>query len=502
METVGLTNLNGRHIVIVEDDFSLRSLITEFLEHRGAQIKAFGLPLEAVAYLGELSNPVDLVISDLRMEQMDGLAFLSKSRELRPDLRVIIMTGFSNIETALEAKKRGAVDYLEKPFRLIEMYERVRTVLGGDAIAYGAPASVNRPMGESVVAGGVTESTVTMIPELVGKSPSMRQVSELILRVAKVNTNVLIRGESGTGKELVAKAIHQYGQRSDKPFIAINCAAIPEALLESELFGYAKGAFTGAAIRKAGLIEEAEGGTLFLDEIGDMPMSLQAKLLRVVQERKIRAVGDNKMRSIDVRIISATHVDLHESIKKGTFREDLFYRLGVIPVVIPPLRDRVEDIPVLAQFFLRKYANSFGFHVTGFSRAAMAILMAQRWSGNVRELENVVERAVALCTASVIDQKDLLMPEMMAGPVQAPTMMQTVVQAPQSQVADMVLNPHPLGEDPLDSLLQEAPTIDELERRYISLVLKKTHGRRGEAARILGISRRTLFRKFGDKNIH
>ncbi len=301
---------------------------------------------------------------------------------------------------------------------------------------------------------------------IVGKSKAINTVFDLVKRVSESTTNVLITGESGTGKEMVARAIHQMGSRADKPFVAINCTAIPENLLESELFGHAKGSFTGAISEKRGLIAEAEGGTLFLDEIGDMSPALQAKLLRVLQERKIRPVGDNNIYDVDVRVIAATHKDLKNSIKEGTFREDLFYRLSVIPIALPALRERAEDIPLLAEYFLKKYkATSGNPQISGFSKLAMNKLMNLRWPGNVRELENVIERAVVLCTGNQIEEEDIPNPELSS--------------------------PH----DTINELTQDFPTLEALERRYMQVILQKTLGRKDKAAEMLGINRRTLYRK-------
>ena len=304
------------------------------------------------------------------------------------------------------------------------------------------------------------------IERLLGDSSGMQSLSKLIDRVSKVTANVLIVGESGTGKEMVARHLHHRGSRADRPFVAINCAAIPEGLLESELFGHAKGSFTGASQRKSGLFEEADGGTLFLDEIGDMNPSLQTKILRVIQEREIRAVGENCARPVDVRIIAATHRDLHHEMKKGRFREDLYYRLSVVPIRIPPLRSRKGDIPALANHFLKKYAAIHQSPVRAFSRQAIETMTNMRWEGNVRELENFVERAVVLGTESILRSEDL-----------------------------------PAGDDTVDPeqffrcASDDFPTLAVLQKRYLALVLKKTRGRRDQAAKILGINRRTLYRK-------
>ncbi|MCB0343380.1 MAG: sigma-54-dependent Fis family transcriptional regulator [Pseudobdellovibrionaceae bacterium] len=300
---------------------------------------------------------------------------------------------------------------------------------------------------------------------LIGKSKAMREVFSLIGRVAQAEANVLIMGESGTGKELVARAVHEEGPRAGKPFVAINCTSIPEALLESELFGHAKGAFTGAIAHKKGLFAEAEGGTIFLDEIGDLDMTLQAKLLRVIQERKIRAVGENLYRDIDVRIIAATHKDLKKAIKEDCFREDLYYRLSVIPIVLPPLRHRRDDIPLLAGYFLKKYSTINHSPLKGFTPEAMRHLMALPWEGNVRELENVIERLTVLASHEYVKVEDLT-----------------------GTSADTV-------EDVVGGAISDWPTLEKLEQRYIQLVLSKTGDRKEKAAQILGINRKTLYRK-------
>jgi DNA-binding NtrC family response regulator len=293
----------------------------------------------------------------------------------------------------------------------------------------------------------------------------MKNIFDLVSRISGATSNVLITGESGTGKEMIAKAIHESGPRANKPFVAINCTAIPENLLESELFGHAKGSFTGAIQRKRGLFEEANGGTIFLDEIGDMNVLLQSKLLRVIQERKIRAVGENNAIDVNVRVIAATHKDLKTAMKDGRFRDDLYYRLSVIPIQIPPLRHRKEDIPLLAEHFLKKYSAAGNSKVRGFTRRAISKLMGMKWEGNVRELENVVERAVVLSSEALVDEHDI------------PTS--------ETQTAEEFFG---------DST-SDFPTITKLEERYIRLIMEKTGGRKDKASQILGINRRTLYRK-------
>lgn len=448
-------------IIVVDDDQEMRSLLQDYFQSEGFQVDCFPHPpaaIEALSAGGALSSEkpegdIDLIISDIKMPQMDGLEFTTKLKVLRPEIPVILITAFGSIETAIEAMRRGAYHYIVKPFKLAEMAVNVDRALEHRKLQRDNTA-LRKEVKRSWSFGNV-----------VGKSAGMKEIYDLVSRVSQATANVLITGESGTGKEMVARAIHQSGPRANKPFVAINCTAIPETLLESELFGHAKGSFTGAIQRKRGLFEEAEGGTLFLDEIGDMNVQLQSKLLRVIQERKVRAVGDNITKDVDVRIIAATHKDLKAAMKDGRFREDLFYRLSVIPIAIPPLRNRRDDIPMLAEHFLQKYSATNNAKVKGFTKRAIAKLMNLKWEGNVRELENVVERAVVLCTDTLIDEQDIPTPD--------------------------VANP----ESFFSSATSDFPTVGQLEERYIRLILEKTGGRKDKAAQILGMNRRTLYRK-------
>ncbi|MGE0616424.1 MAG: sigma-54-dependent transcriptional regulator, partial [Bacteriovoracia bacterium] len=365
-----MKDFKGR-IVIVDDDKEMRSLLEDFAVHEGYDVRVFPLAADALSALGpdgELnasteSGDVDVIISDIRMPKMDGLEFSEQLQKLRPEIPVILITAFGSIETAIEAMRRGAFHYVVKPFKLAEMAVNLDRALEHRKLQRDNTA-LRREVKRSWSMGGI-----------VGKSGGMKGVFDLVQRVSQATANILITGESGTGKEMVARAIHENGARARKPFVAINCTAIPETLLESELFGHAKGSFTGAIQRKRGLFEEADGGTLFLDEIGDMNIQLQSKLLRVLQEKKVRAVGENIDKNVDVRIVAATHKDLKAAIKDGRFREDLYYRLSVIPIVIPPLRNRKEDIPLLAEHFLNKYAATNNANVKGFTKRAMNRLM-------------------------------------------------------------------------------------------------------------------------------
>lgn len=442
------------HVIIVDDDREMRALLQDFLTNENYKTTSFPLAVDAADAFrkGELTD-ADVVITDLKMAQMDGMEFLRHMKDIRPDLPVILITAFGSIDTAIEAMKNGAYHYIVKPFKLAEISVTIERAMERSRLAK-----------ENIALRTEVRGT-WKLDAIVGKSAPMRAVYDLVKRVAPSTANILITGESGTGKEVVARAIHNSGPRSEKPFVAINCTAIPEALLESELFGHAKGSFTGAIQKKKGLFEEANGGTLFLDEIGDMSPSLQAKLLRVLQEKKIRPVGDNQMIDVDVRIIAATHKDLKEAIRDGRFREDLYYRLSVIPIALPSLRDRPDDIPLLAEHFLRKYASSNNSRLKGFTKAAMEKLMRMRWEGNVRELENLVERAVVLAAGEWIDAGDITEPE--------------------RETPDQFFR----------ASTKDFPTIAQLEERYIRLILDKTGGHKEKAAQILGINRRTLYRK-------
>ena len=390
---------SSKHIVVIDDDREMRALLRDFFSGRGYQITDYPSAKDAFARFDSGAaaglDKIDLIISDINMPGMTGLEFAEAFRRINTKIPVILITAFGSVETAIEAIRKGAYDYIVKPFKLDEL-----SVTVDRALEYAHLQRDNRVLREEIRGSQAFAG-------ILGKSPGMLEVFDLVKRVANANANVLIAGESGTGKERVARAIHELGPRAKKPFIAINCTAIPDTLLESELFGHAKGSFTGAVQRKRGLFEEAEGGTIFLDEIGDMDLSLQAKLLRVIQERKVRAVGENVDRPIDVRILAATHKDLKQSIKNATFREDLYYRLSVIPIVIPPLRHRKEDIPLLAEHFLRKYTAENGSRVTAFSKAAIAKLTNIPWEGNVRELENQIERCVVLAKGGFIEESDL-----------------------------------------------------------------------------------------------
>lgn len=444
-------------ILAVDDDAQMRELISDFLGKEGYEVITLPSALDALKTIRK-DPTFDVVISDLQMAQMDGIELLKNLKSETPELPVIVITGNGSVDTAIEAMRNGALHYLVKPFKLGELSVNIQRAMEKRVLT----------LDNLVLKKQIRKNWE--LHNILGKSAAMKTVFDLVERVAPSTANVLIQGESGTGKEMVARAIHGLGPRATKPFIAINCTAIPETLLESELFGHAKGSFTGATGRKKGLIEEANEGTLFLDEIGDMSPAIQAKVLRVIQERKVRPVGESAEIDANVRIIAATHKDLKAGIREGTFREDLFYRLSVIPIHLPALRERPEDIPLLAEHFLQKYAaenrkpgESSG--VRGFTKAALQKLLQLRWQGNVRELENIIERAVVLCRGNIIDASDLPDPE--------------------------AANP----EDAVQGMIKDYPTLTQLEERYIRIVMQKTAGRKDKAAQILGVNRRTLYRK-------
>lgn len=446
-------------IWLIEDDEYMREMLVEYLSSQGLKVQPFELATQAFEKVsecqsrGERLNDVGLIISDVQMPEMDGMEFLERIKKAFPEVPVLLMTAYGSIDAALEATRKGAFDYLTKPFKLDEVSLRVKKALEWRLLHL-----------ENESLKSQVQSRWTY-GKMIGKSQAMTEVFDLLDRVSKATANVLITGESGTGKELVAWAIHNLGPRASKPFIAINCTAIPESLLESELFGHAKGAFTGAIQRKKGLFEEADGGTIFLDEIGDMEFSLQAKILRVVQEKVVRPVGETQGKSIDVRIISATHKDLLKAVKEERFREDLYYRLSVVPVHLPPLRHRREDIPLLVHHFLEKFTPLNRSKVKGFTPAAMEKLINAPWEGNVRELENFIERMVVLGKDEYIDEKDLYQIH--------------------SQDSDGFWG----------QIVASHPTLEEIEKKYMQFVLNYCGGKKEKASQILGVSRRTLYRK-------
>ncbi len=381
-------------ILVVDDERGMREFLTIMLQKDGHDVSSASTGREAVEYIGQ--KMFDIVISDLKMPQIDGIDVLKAVKESAPETVVIMITAYASAETAVEAMKQGAYDYITKPFKIEEIKLIVRNAL-----------EKRRLREENLILRRKIQEWTTsgIIGGIVGKSPSIVNIIQLIIKIADSPSNVLITGESGTGKELVARAIHNYSHRKDHPFVAINCSAIPEGLFESEIFGHIKGSFTGAIANKEGIFETANGGTVFLDEIGDIPPNFQIKLLRVLEDKSVKRLGGTQETKVDVRIVAATNRDLKKAVAEGSFREDLFYRLDVIPVEVPPLRERKDDIPLLTEYFLSKYSRLIGREVKGVSPEAMQKMINFPWKGNVRELENVIERAVTLGIGSTIEEQ-------------------------------------------------------------------------------------------------
>ncbi|MBF5045974.1 sigma-54-dependent Fis family transcriptional regulator [Aggregicoccus sp. 17bor-14] len=445
-------------ILVVEDDAEMRALLEAGLRRRGFEPSLHASAADALAHLEH--EDVDVVLTDLRMPDMGGLELCERIVLNRPDIPVVVVTAFGSMETAVAAIRVGAYDFVTKPFEL----DGLALVLTRAVQHRSLRAEVKRLRRQvGTLDGGGAAGT------LVGDSPALRKAYELIDRVADAEATVLISGESGTGKEVAARALHERsGRRREGPFIALNCAAMPEALLESELFGHTKGAFTDAKSAHTGLFVQASGGTLFLDEIGELPLGLQPKLLRALQERRVRPVGGSSEVAFDARVVAATNRDLELMVEEGRFREDLYFRINVIGITLPPLRARGNDVLLLAQRFIEHFAQRSGKSVTGLSPEAAQRLLAYAWPGNVRELQNCIERAVALTRYEQLAVEDL--PERI-----------------QSYRPSQVL---PEGASP-----QELIPLAELERRYVLRVLDAVGGSRILAARTLGIDRKTLYRK-------
>ena len=442
------TQPKARIMVVDDENIALKNL-RRILENSGYQVVAHSNPLRALERLKDY--PCDLVISDIRMPEMDGLTFLEKVKRAHPTMEIILMTGYASINGAVEATKEGAFHYLQKPFTPDEVRSVVHDALKRTIVKKQAADLARHHDGS--------------VPLLIGNSPGMQDVVELIQQIAPTECSVLITGESGTGKELAARAVHTSSSRANGPFTAFNCAAFNEELLDNELFGHEKEAFTGALTAKPGLLETAAKGTLFLDEVGEMPSTMQVKLLRVIQERELIRVGGVRAIPIDVRIIGATSQDLKEAVREGTFRQDLFFRLNVVTIHMPSLKERKEDIPLLAYHFFKRFREQMNKKIDGISEGALGLLSNYAFPGNVRELENIIERAVALCRGDTIHSHDL----------------------PQDLV-DLELHVYPL---PNNSFLR----LEELEKDYIRHILKITGGNRAGAAQILGIDRTSLWRK-------
>jgi len=439
-------------ILVVDDEPGLRDFLEIMLNKQGYGVET---AVDGVDAMEKVQNSnFDLVVTDMQMPRMNGIEFLREIKQREPDLTVIIITAYASHQSAIEAMKLGAYDYITKPFKIDEIKLVIQKALDKKLLEY-ENQRLKKEL-ESKYGFG----------NMIGRSPVIEHVFELIKRVSELNVNVLITGESGTGKELVARAIHYSGNRSEEPFVPINCGAIPENLMESELFGYKKGAFTGASKDKRGLFEEGDGGSIFLDEIGELPIHMQVKLLRVIEDKTIRPLGGTEPVSIDVRIISATNKKLEDQVADNKFREDLFYRLNVIVMDIPPLRERREDIPPLAIHFIEKCSKEMDKDIEGISPQAMEILENYNFPGNVRELENIIARCVALEGSNVIRRESL----------------------PQNLVGGEVIGFEP----PLLTGIDLDSVIGNVERRMIEKALKETEGNKTEAAKLLGITMRSL----------
>ncbi len=444
------TVANPLHLLIVDDEETTRELCTTVARQAGLKATAVATAEEALEAVEQ--SAIDIVLTDLKLPGKSGLVLLKDLNEQYPDVAVIVLTQYGTIDSAIEATKTGAVDYVTKPFRVEELRARLEHAMREVDLQ-----QENRLLREQLHHGQPG------FGNLIGLSPKMQRVYRTIEKVSAHEYPVLVLGESGTGKELVARSLHQLGPRKDGPFVPVDCSSLVPTLIESELFGYVRGAFTGAMQSKQGLLEAANGGTVFLDEIGDMPTDLQARLLRALQEKEIKPVGSTERRRIDVRIVAATNRDLETAIRSGTFRQDLYFRLNVVQIKLPPLRDRKSDIPLLVTAFLAKYSQK-DEPLRSVSAETMRRLMAHDWPGNVRELENAIERAVAMSSGPVIHVVDL------------PSNLQT---------SSSDRTP---GRD-------ELLPLDELERRAILRTLRETNGDKVAAARMLGIGKTTLYRK-------
>jgi two-component system, NtrC family, response regulator PilR len=470
---------NRQSILVVDDEASIQEFLEILLKREGYEVETAGSAKDALVRIGR--KPFDLVVTDIAMPEMSGIELLAKVKQISFETAVIVVTAHGSTETAVEAMKLGASDYLTKPFQIEEMKIAVTSALKAKALE-----RENRQLRSEL---GKTFS----LDGIIGNSPAMQPVFDMIKRISETKTNIMILGESGTGKELVAHAIHRNGAAPSAPFVVINCAAVPESLFESELFGHKRGAFTGAVADKSGIFSQANGGTLFLDEVGDIPLSVQVKLLRAIQQKTFRPVGGTEDVEVDVRIICATNKNLEEMAARGQFREDLFYRLNVIQIRMPALRERKEDIPALAEHFLRKFSVTMGKPIKAVSKEAMRMLLQYDFPGNVRELENLVERAVALETQPVILPESLPQKLLMGAGTGAGILKAASVPAAPASTAGAAANaPAVAAGSSENGPFDLEKGVEEFERAHIIRALEKTHGVKKKAAALLGISFRSL----------
>ncbi|MGE0709648.1 MAG: sigma-54-dependent transcriptional regulator [Planctomycetota bacterium] len=463
------------HVLVVDDDAEMRAMLAAALRRRGYEVTT---SRDANNALGELSQrSIDAIVTDLRMRGLDGVQLCDRVLANYPGLPVIVMTAFGSMDAAVAALRAGAADFLAKPFKPDVLDLTLRRVLAHQELVEEVSRLRERLEEEPPAFG-----------EIVGQGAAVKELCQVLDRVAPTEANVLILGETGTGKELAARAIHERSPRAGRPFVALNCAAVPPALLESELFGHQRGAFTDARTARAGLFQRASGGTVFLDEIGDMPLTLQVKLLRVLQERTVRPLGSDKEVPVDVRLLAATHRDLEEAVASGDFREDLYYRLNVVQVQVPPLRARGNDVLLLAQHFLDRFAQQGHKPVTGFSTEVARRLLDYDWPGNIRELSNTMERAVALTDHDRVIVEDLP-PKLRDYRAPAAAALQEWSGSPPAAVTLPPL-PAPSGEE-----AEELVPLQVVERRHIERVLEAVGGNKARAARILGLDRKTLYRR-------
>lgn len=453
-----------KNILLVDDHKSFRDSLARVLNGEGYRVFAATDGEEALDILRQ--ENINLILTDLKMPRMDGVELLRVAKTLHPEVEVILITGFGTVDTAVTAMKDGAFDYIQKPFKPRDIIKLVRKALEKQSLVL-----ENRLLQERI-------KEFQKFEKIIGQSPAMKKILEVVTQVAPSSATVLIQGESGTGKELIAQAIHDLSPRAHRPFIKVSCAALPETLLEAELFGYERGAFTGAIARKEGRFELADGGTLFLDEIGEVSPTVQVKLLRVLQVGEFERLGGTKTLRVDVRLVAASNINLLEAVERKTFREDLFSRLNVITITLPPLREREGDIPLLAYHFLEVFNKKNNKHIEGFAPEAMELMLNYHWPRNVRQLENAIERAVVLCKGNFITPEDLP-PEIIEAV--------NISRSQKGFLADEKTISIPLG-----------TPLEVIEKKVIEETLRHSRGNKILASKILGISTRTIYRKIED----